>query len=146
MPFDTLHSAAQHAWKQQDEGHEDLESLDDAIEEIVVNRKSPDGEPYEDGSANGIPDGSVNGTADGTTTEPSEAVSTDGGDTGLGLSGPPAPTGDPEPAPADSHEDDEPETLDCPKCGADTGETADWFDEDKRWRCEECRTIWRGSP
>lgn len=145
LPFDTLHSGAQHLWKQQDEAHEDVESLDEGIEEIVADGKSPDGEPRGDGSANGNPDRTVNGTVDGTTngttSEPSEGVKTDGGSGGLGLSGPP------EHSPADDQDDvdDEPETLDCPRCGTDTGRTEEWF-EGKTWQCDDCGTKWRGPP
>lgn len=140
LPFDTAHSAAQHLWKSEDEDHEDVETLDDALREVVTNGKPTD-EMEEQTDEPTVNHGDPNGTANGTTTAPSEAV-TDGG-TGLGLSGPPE-TSDPADDDLDEDdEDDEPETVDCPHCGTDTGEPEDALEPGVTYRCTECAGKFR---
>lgn len=79
---------------------------------------------------------------------PSE-TRTDGGETGLGLSGPPD---DPGTDPSDGDVDDavdgageETETVDCPSCDADTGMTPEDHEDGKVYRCQDCSNKYRWS-
>jgi hypothetical protein len=119
-PFDTVHSAAQHAWKSTDDDHDDLDTLDEAIGEVVENGKPPESAGGGDGASNGT-----------------DTVATDGA--GLGLQGPPEPEQHPD---VDEEDDDE---LDCPSCGEPTGATPDEIDPQMRYKCTECDTVVEGA-
>lgn len=111
-PFDTVHSAAQHAWKSQDGDHEDLETLDEAIEEMVTDGKSPDEMDLPNGNDGGGSEPSPHGDA-----SPSAEAVTDGG--GLGLEGPPEVEADE----GDLEEETDDDELTCPGCGEGLGVT-----------------------
>ena len=102
LPFDSVHAAGQHAWKQQDEDHEDVESLDEGIL-LIADHGNPDGKPGDGGMDDSpSPDG-----ADTVIDEGTETVA-DGGNPALD-----AP--DPDPVVTDGGDpSDEPE---CPECG-----------------------------
>ena len=113
--FQSTHAAAQHGWKSTDDDHDDLETLDEALEEMFG------------------ADGTVTDGADGTVTD-----GDDGDDTGLGLGGPPSteieaepPSGDNDPA--------------CPNCGHSPEDVSrEMIDADAQLRCTECDARFTG--
>lgn len=132
LPFDTAHSAAQHLWKSTDEDHEDVETLDAALETVIIDGKSPNENRDESPSDTVTDEPSVT-----VNDEPSATARTDGGTTGLGLEGPP------EREDLDVDEDDvedasDDPTVDCPSCGTSTGATSDDLDVGSVYRCTEC--------
>lgn len=142
LPFDTVHAAAQHAWKSQDDDHDDLDTLDSAIEEMAADGKSPSETMADDGTdtVNDTVDEPPSPTVgDGASTAPSDAV-TDGGASGLGLDGPP------ETSSGADGDDGSPATLDCPSCGTDTGATEDDLDADTVYTCTDCGADFRWLP
>ena len=122
-PFDTVHSAAQHAWKSQDGDHDDLGTLDEAIEDVVEDGKSPEEVDLGDGGGDGDPEPPADGN-----TSPSGEVSADG--SGLGLEGPPESAGESEPSDAGDADVDEPDTLACTECDDDLGITEEELREE----------------
>lgn len=119
LPFDSVHAAGQHAWKQQDEAHEDVESLDEGLLLIAENGntdgKLPDDGGDESPSANG--NETVTDDGSGTVTEPGPDTVTDDGPETVADGGNPAlDAPDPDPVVTDGGDpsDDEPE---CPECG-----------------------------
>jgi len=118
LPFDSVHAAGQHAWKQQDEAHEDVESLDEGLLLIAENGNS-DGKPTdgvtdESPSANGdetvIEDGADTVIDDGAGTVVDDGTDTvaDGGNPALDA---------PEPDPVVTDSDDPSDEPECPECG-----------------------------
>jgi hypothetical protein len=113
LPFDSVHAAAQHAWKQQDEAHEDVESLDDGIR-AVLEDGNPDGKlPDGDGVDEPSPDGKSTVTEDGGEPHGDRTVA-DGGNPAFDA-----------PDPVDVATDGGDRTSDptCPGCGGNR-----WFD------------------
>lgn len=100
LPFDSVHAAGQHAWKQQDDAHDDVDSLDEGI--LLVANGNSDGESPDDVGAespspNRVDDGGSTVTHDG------ERGTTDGG-----RRAPPVPDMDVEP----DYDDQEADTRD----------------------------------
>jgi len=129
--FQSTHAAAQHGWKSTDDDHDDLETLDEALEEMFG----------ADGTVTDGADGTVTDGADGTVTDGADGTVTDGDDgddTGLGLGGPPSteieaepPSGDNDPA--------------CPNCGHSPEDVSrEMIDADAQLRCTECDARFTG--
>ena len=130
LPFDSVHAAGQHAWKQQDEAHEDVESLDEGLLLVAENGDSdgklPDGVADDPPSPNGdetvIEDGADTVIDDGT-----ETVA-DGGNPALDA---------PEPDPVVTDGGDPSDEPECPECGGNR-----YFDAsehtDYDYGCPDC--------
>jgi len=110
LPFDSVHAAGQHAWKQQDEAHEDVESLDEGL--LLIAENGNTGGKLTDGVADDPP--SPNG--DETVIEDGADTVTDDGPEAVADGGNPAlDAPEPDPVVADGGDpSDEPE---CPECG-----------------------------
>lgn len=76
-------------------------------------------------------------------TEPATDTATDGGSAGLGLDGPPDWGGDGDPSEG-TEEIEEPDTVECPTCGADTGLTPDEHEDGQTYR-NDCGHKYRWS-
>lgn len=136
-PFDSVNAAANHLWKSQNDEHDDVETLDDGIREVVLSEgdgKIPSSETVGDGADSRSETGG-NEVTDQSASEPATEAVADGG---LKLDGPPETD-------AVDAVDDEPETEECPKCGSDSGKTRDELVRGKKYRCTDCETVlvWR---
>ncbi|WP_380681097.1 hypothetical protein [Salinigranum sp. GCM10025319] len=112
-----------------------IQPLDDPSEARATEPPT-ESEPADDEVPDTEPDEAEALDAEPPTPEPAKA--TDGGN--------PAFDG-PDPDPSVEHDDgdDEPDTLDCPKCGDDLGANADELEDGKTYRCSSCRGTFRWS-
>jgi len=110
LPFDSVHAAGQHAWKQQDEAHEDVESLDEGL--LLIAENGNTGGKLTDGVADDPP--SPNG--DETVIEDGADTVTDDGPEAVADGGNPALDA-PEPDPVVTDGGDPSDEPECPECG-----------------------------
>ena len=115
--------------------HDDSSSSQRHAPEVDTNA-----EPHE-----GVEEGDIDEVDSNTTDMTQERNDEQQDQTGLGLTGPPEQPADAAAA-TDAGVDQEPETLDCPHCGKDTGDPSEFFQEGHRYRCQHCKGTWRGSP
>jgi hypothetical protein len=133
LPFDSVHAAGQHAWKQQDDAHEDVESLDEGLLLIAENGNADGKLPDDGGEESPSPNGAETVIEDGADTVVDDGTETvaDGGNPALD-----APDPDPDAVVTDGGDpsDDEPE---CPECGGNR-----YFDAsehtDYAYGCADC--------
>jgi hypothetical protein len=110
LPFDSVHAAGQHAWKQQDDAHDDVESLDEGLL-LVAENGEPDGK-----LADGVKDDPPSPNGDETVIEDgADTVIDDGTETVADGGNPALDAPEPDPVVTDGGDpSDEPE---CPECG-----------------------------
>lgn len=110
LPFDSVHAAGQHAWKQQDEAHEDVESLDEGLLLVAENGDADGKLPDDGGDESPSPNGTKTVIEDG-----ADTVADDGAETVADGGNPALDAPDPDPVVTDGGDpSDEPE---CPECG-----------------------------
>jgi hypothetical protein len=122
---DSLDGVAVHAWKTQDDAHDDIESKDEGMRVAVAEEYSPDDQPDDDPPADGDSD-----------SPDSDGTANSNADSGLGLDGPPK---QPE---TDSQDDSSTDTAEL-SCGCEVS-TTDL--EPGQYRCKTHGTEFTYNP